>query len=1820
MPSISDRPYTGTWRNNMHHVVRHTPDALVFVNGDISIPGCESCRGRIDLQRYITGVSVDAGTLPGSLSATITMAIPKISGDQIFRDGYNKLFPGLEVNIYMRGYFPMKGFFGATPTEDLPKVGDQDVDWNQVPAYPYYPVFHGVVTNVSGPEYSGGEYHATLSCASLLHFWQYHNMITSNAYYAERPDNSPVRQSMMGNDYNNMHPFAVIYNLFRNTQGAAGGVAYMLDGVSNLDATMDSLRGDEGKSLWSFVQDYWAQRFRSRIQNLRMYGVNGNLFNAAQQAFLGKRNQGDLKNLLSNVQFLEDGSLRDTRDPFSGELSVAKALGFDRSGFDFVFAPNKNPDAEKGGSINEGPASLNLLDMYAFTQQAQDIGSVNYLESTFETKLQMAEAVLEITGYEFYQDVDGDLVFKPPFYNLDTSSNRVYRIEDIDIISINFQQGEPEATWIKVKTTWFKGTQGHLATDGLTNREATFVDWSLVSQFGWRPANIEISYTTDVRAAFFIGQARLDLLNIGVNSASVTIPIRPEMRPGIPVYIPFVDCFYYLSQLSHGFQFGGQCTTSLQLTCRRRKFFAPGYPNPPAPGQSVLDLIRLDRTDLPQRPIRILKDGLPRLAGFPNVVMALDPRRINPKYLSVGAGLPHLESTDDVQMFFDLIREDLRSIPSSPLQEVGSSQANNPTQAPQESTEFRLQTSEDTWIQFSIEDLAASYLDLQNAQKEVNRLKTEIDTKRNKLWFETQAATAVLGNPPTLASNTSFQALQQELAAAESRLEEVVSSDIRGTTQVQDGDLTLESEGVNNGNLFTTVLQIADLARGQPSRRKVDGIPDSDITASQLDILDHLKSNYTANAIPGYYRYYSASHPNPSMQGQPAVFLNQKNAVIPSPTTSGTGGGASPSSTTPVPSLPPFDPSSVNTDGLTNEQALVAQFKAAKITWVNPTSFLDFRNGGGSQSYQEKTGQTAEQIKATPLSMEVVNNLLNISTAGQELVNRWTADPRSAAFRQAGGKIVVRPKGSWRPNQAVVESDIEASQHILGKALDLSFSPRVSEADDPEAASIAYTALTQLAQIMWQEGLIGGVGFYPKAGFIHIDVRDKATTWLEWVDPGQSDGRYVYPELSCQINVGGDEPQPKRAVNTASCAWWADFYETTNFPGIGAVRANRRKRIKTYPQNSQTEAPKVGEPPPPEPVPEPPPPENIENYSDAAIQLVDIDLPTPRQVVGFVPPTSDDPQLRLPEADIGLVTATKGLIIAKGPDASPAIVSTDMIQTFQFVQFRSNVKTAIRGDTQNGGDASFLRSEFKTLLSERFFNAAQGNDPSPDSTPISLFKELWDLIRADLSENPPGGKPAQVPLPRFSPDNPQTDPDFLVYDEAFVGAVIPDFQDAVVVQDVKIDIFPLSELKSFPQFAAPSGVTKQGKKGQNFNSTLTKLADAYSEVLTGIFEKVFDGLQVLAMEPGKGREARLSLLTGQMDLVSNTALDSDGFKSTENNKRTIKIEKFATIGKPIHTPVIPISDGQGYEHFGNYRYGRGLTIEPGGTFAFLHNNDDPFGRLSANAASELVDTLSLIKQGNTTKDNQEFQQNAQAQLAARIEEIRAEEDTQQERDRISQLPVEEQAQATAQLERQVQSRAELRLALSILMQTQTGQAAVNELLTTNPAPDGSVEVIDDQGNINATQLERKFSNFAVSYAKDASFKTSVANSAFRLVDLTSHVQSPDLSACSCKGATADVALLAFGRQQFLAVEGIDPNERPAEAFVAEQILLGSVDYFYQQQALRGQVLNPNMTPNALSFEGIKHTLGTGLTNVRTGFSSIGTQFSDIPESFRTLRS
>ena len=621
--AIQNRPYAGTWVANKRSIVQWTPDFLVYLNGDTSLPGCRTCHHNINLNEFINSISVDFGVEPGASNCSIGMSVPRHYGDSIFRDGNTLLRPGLEVHVYFRGFFPMRGL--TTPNAQ-PIAG---INLSDIPQYPYYPVFHGVVTQVN-QEFSGGFFTVNMTCAGMLHFWEHQKVSGSGggAFFGARPVNSGIQTTLTGHPLTGKTPYGIIYSLYRDTSGVADGVGFALQSRTNYGA-VNSTTGDP---LYAMTLRYWEQRFRGKIYGLRMHGASGQLFTSSQQAYLSLYRTSPFGGR-SGTANVSPSTGYPTDDAFAQDPTLL--LGLRAVGADGRVL--RQVDTRLLPSENGGQLGLDVTQLQAYPTDIGSYGQVNLWESTYESKMDVATAVTNVSGYEFYQDADGDLVFKPPLYNLDTSSSRVYRIEPEDIISFSQTEAEPSATYVIVKGGAFQNMRG-VVDESEWGCRSTYVDYRLVAQFGWIESSVESTYYTNPRSAFYFAINHLDRQNVGMNSASVTIPLRPEIRPGYPVYIPHIDCFYYVTSVSHSFNLGSECTTTLTLTCRRRKFFPPGRPDAQSIGTDQnLSQIDLSATANPVRALEYLdNEGYPRLLGFPNVVMAIDPNAVNPQFAVVG--------------------------------------------------------------------------------------------------------------------------------------------------------------------------------------------------------------------------------------------------------------------------------------------------------------------------------------------------------------------------------------------------------------------------------------------------------------------------------------------------------------------------------------------------------------------------------------------------------------------------------------------------------------------------------------------------------------------------------------------------------------------------------------------------------------------------------------------------------------------------------------------------------------------------------------------------------------------------------------------------------------------------------------------------------------------------------------------------------------------------------------------------------------------------------------------------------------------------------
>jgi len=625
--SIKNRPYVGSWQINKT-LVRHTPDTIVYINGHPEFVTCPSCNKKLDFNQYVTSVSCDAGVEP-SAGASISLSIPKSVSEVFSHDGNYVFKPGLEVTIFVRGYFPMEGY------ALLGQEGEDGED--NTPVYPYYQTFRGVVTSVSH-EFSGGFYSISLSCANMLHFWSNQYVSTNGAVYGPRPEGSGVGPNLTGHTFTGNSPYSIIYTLMRTGFGAAYNVGWSV----NQRTTVDAQSEGSDQSMYAHAAEWWEKRWRNSSLGLRMYGFDGSLFNQLEQSYLGMfgSRSSDRKFILS-YNTLPDGTTNDF-NMTEGRQATEKALGYRAS--------------ETTAAFMDGAGyKLDIIKMQAFTFDMGNIASVNFFESEYMSKLEIAEAVTGITGFEFYQDVDGDIVFKPPFYNLDTSDDPVYVIEDRDLISISEEETEPEATYVKATGGLFGNTTGVLSGEFGT-KQSMYIDWRLVAKYGWKETSFESHYLNNASQLYASYISRLDIANAQSKSATITIPIRPELRPGYPVYVRSLDCYFYIRNISHSFSPGSECTTTLTCIAKRSKFLPPGKKETDGSFPKLDDVKLAGGGEYAPMPLYVYPknvegndkedSGPPRIMGFPNCVMALDPNAVN--LSTVGGGELIFSQPDNV--------------------------------------------------------------------------------------------------------------------------------------------------------------------------------------------------------------------------------------------------------------------------------------------------------------------------------------------------------------------------------------------------------------------------------------------------------------------------------------------------------------------------------------------------------------------------------------------------------------------------------------------------------------------------------------------------------------------------------------------------------------------------------------------------------------------------------------------------------------------------------------------------------------------------------------------------------------------------------------------------------------------------------------------------------------------------------------------------------------------------------------------------------------------------------------------------------------------
>ncbi|MDB4330355.1 hypothetical protein N9948_01395 [bacterium] len=488
------------------------PDAVVLIRGEPVVTICPSCDGQVILSDHINTITTTLSTNGTVGTASFTIAAPKHGHDGNYFVRGGRVFGVAlmdEVEIYIKARFPHSEGDGVN--------------------YQYRKVFWGLIVNVQ-ESYSDGFQNISVGCESILKWLQ---IMQTN----ERPAavfSSIVKSSVnlgaaatYGKTYANENPYEVILQMltvtYYNMVAPASLDVGKPVGTEGTDSALrpNSLLGRKDEDL----MEYWGERFSKLKTNLKMFGVS-------PSDYLG---------------FKEIGKTEGANQEPDGRSIVAK---------------NANTP------LRVNYDSKALMDFKPF-QKLEEGKKLDVMSNSYKNNLEIINEIKLITGYEFFLDTNGDIVFKPPFWNLDTSKNTVYTFKDTDIISWDFSE---DANQVVSRVHVTGSLSFALPSSAEVTPKATFTDYRLARQYGITERQVPNRYLTNAKLCYYHAISELDRINANRYRATLTIVGRPELQLGMPVYIESRDIFGYIDSISHNFAFGGQFTTNVELSAVRRKY------------------------------------------------------------------------------------------------------------------------------------------------------------------------------------------------------------------------------------------------------------------------------------------------------------------------------------------------------------------------------------------------------------------------------------------------------------------------------------------------------------------------------------------------------------------------------------------------------------------------------------------------------------------------------------------------------------------------------------------------------------------------------------------------------------------------------------------------------------------------------------------------------------------------------------------------------------------------------------------------------------------------------------------------------------------------------------------------------------------------------------------------------------------------------------------------------------------------------------------------------------------------------------------------
>lgn len=503
-------------------IIKTAPDLVVYLEGlpYVINPYIGENGTLINFNDYITDVGGSCGIDSYIPSANITLAIPNAHKRLFMAPGGNRILETMmDVRIFAKGYYP---------TPDGKTI--------------YHRIFWGLISSVTYTD-TGTSLQIELSCKGIMRLMEIMQVNQTPALVQTGDaENLTPHQTK----YYNMNAFlAAFYMFVEPIQMSVMRKSSIKELGQQGTAGLGGSNEDEKASFYMGYAPKWSLYLKRLLKGLRFF------------PFQDEHKVDVFKKWAKNPGNM--ASLKAENYPEQVHIDLKDADFIKKNGEGFKELMSWAPDFA--------------------------IGNISLFDSVIVSRLERLRQMVDLIGYEGFQDLDGRLIIKPPLYNLDVTKWADTGDEEeapsnpfiIHLAEIEQESEQEDEGAVRVTRTQVKGTFGGNALMGAVSTTlcavSSWTDINLMKKFGLR-AEEPKTYSflgEDTTTNFAWAVNEMTKNNKSYRTYQCSIPLRPELKLGYPIYLPHMDMYGYLNNISWSYNQGGAATMRLHLEAIRER-------------------------------------------------------------------------------------------------------------------------------------------------------------------------------------------------------------------------------------------------------------------------------------------------------------------------------------------------------------------------------------------------------------------------------------------------------------------------------------------------------------------------------------------------------------------------------------------------------------------------------------------------------------------------------------------------------------------------------------------------------------------------------------------------------------------------------------------------------------------------------------------------------------------------------------------------------------------------------------------------------------------------------------------------------------------------------------------------------------------------------------------------------------------------------------------------------------------------------------------------------------------------------------------------